>query len=79
MQHPRDGKPEFRRMRVRFEVTPPWTWYYRISPNSCSLVILLKVNPAFGDEPKIVCEGCYETEDISILAQFSLLDVGHYR
>ncbi len=42
-------------------------------------MILLQVDPASGDEPKIVCEGCYETEDTSIFAWSSVPGVGHYR
>ncbi len=42
-------------------------------------MILLQVDPAFGDEPKTICEGCYETEDTSIFAWFSVPNVGHYR
>jgi len=42
-------------------------------------VTLLQVDPASGDEPKIVCEGCHETEDTSIFAWPSVLGVGHYR
>jgi hypothetical protein len=61
------------------EVEPPRGWYYRISPNSRTLVILLQVDPASGDEPEIVCEGCYETEDTSIFAWPSVPGVGHYR
>jgi len=54
-------------------------WYYHISPNFGTLVILLQVDPAFDDEPEIVCEGCYETEDTSIFAWSSIIDIGHYR
>jgi hypothetical protein len=78
-QHPRDEEPEPRKVRARLEVEPPRAWYYRISPNSRTLVILLQVDPAFGDEPKTVCEGCYETEDISIFAWSLVPGVGHYR
>jgi hypothetical protein len=78
-QHPRDEEPELREVRARLEVEPPRVWYYRISPNSRTLVILLQVDPAFGDEPETVCEGCYETEDISIFAWSLVPDVGHYR
>ncbi len=39
-------------------------------------MILLQVNLAFGDEPKIVYEGLYETEDTSIFAWFSIPIVG---
>ncbi len=78
-QHPRDEEPELREVRARFEIEPPRAWYYRISPNSHTLVILLQVDPASGDEPEIICEGCYETEDISIFTRSSVPGVGHYR
>ncbi len=39
-------------MRARPEVEPPRAWYYQISPNSRTLVILLQVDPASGDKPK---------------------------
>ncbi len=66
-------------MRSRLEVEPLQAWYYHISPNSRTLVILLQVNPASGDEPEIICEGCYEIEDTSIFTWSSVLDIGHYR
>ncbi len=62
-------------MRARLEVKPPRAWYYRISLNSRTLVILLQVDPASGDE----LEGCYETEDTSIFTWSSIPGVGHYR
>jgi hypothetical protein len=65
-------------VRARLEVEPLRTWYYCISPNSRTLVILLQVDPASSEEPKIVCEGCYEIEDTSIFAWSSVLGVGHY-
>jgi hypothetical protein len=65
-------------MRVRFEVEPPRARYYHISPNSCTLVILLQVDPASGDKPKIVCEGCYETKDTSIFTWSLVPGIGHY-
>jgi len=74
-----DEKPEPRKVRARFEVEPPRAWYYHIFPNSRTLVILLQVDPASGDEPETVYEGCYETEDTSIFAWSSFPDVGHYR
>ncbi len=77
-QHPRDEKPEPREIRAHLE-EPPRAWYYRISPNSRTLVILLQVDPASGDEPEIVYEGCYEIEDTSIFAWSSVPGVGHYR
>jgi hypothetical protein len=78
-QHPRDEEPEPREVRARLEVEPLRAWYYRISPNSCTLVILLQVDPVSGDEPEIVYEGCYKTEDTSIFAWSSVPGVGHYR
>jgi hypothetical protein len=66
-------------VHARLEVEPPRACYYRISPNSCTLVILLQVDPASNDEPKTVCEGCYETEDTSIFAWSLVPGVGHYR
>jgi hypothetical protein len=77
-QHPRDEKPELREVHVRLEVEPPWAWYYHISPNSRTLVILLQVDPAFGDEHETLYEGCYEIEDTFIFAWSSVPGVGHY-
>jgi hypothetical protein len=65
-QHLHDEEPEPRKVCIRLEVEPLRTLYYRISSNSQTLVILLQVDPASGDEPKTVCEGCYETENTSI-------------
>jgi hypothetical protein len=42
-------------------------------------VILLQVDPTFGDEPKTVYKGYYETKDVFIFAWFLIPDVGHYR
>jgi hypothetical protein len=39
-------------------------------------MILLQIDPASGDEPEIIYEGCYETKDISIFAWFLILGVG---
>ncbi len=78
-QHPRDEDPTPREVRARLEVDPLRVWYYRIFSNSRTLLILLQVDPASSDEPEIVCEGCYETEDTSIFAWSSVLGVGHYR
>jgi hypothetical protein len=66
-------------VRACLEVEPPRAWYYRISPNPRTLVILLQVDPASGDEPKTVCEGCYENEDTFIFAWSLVPGVGHYR
>jgi len=78
-QHPRDEELEPREVRVHFEVEPLCAWYYRISPNSRTLVILLQVDPTSDDKPETGCEGCYEIEDTSIFAWFSIPGVGHYR
>jgi hypothetical protein len=59
-------------VRARLEVEPLRAWYYRISPNFRTLVILLQVDPASGDEPETVCEGCYEIEDTSIFTWSSV-------
>jgi hypothetical protein len=40
-QHLRDEKPKPREVHARLKVEPPRAWYYRISPNSRTLVILL--------------------------------------
>jgi hypothetical protein len=66
-------------MHTCLEVDPPQAWYYRISPNSHTMVNLLQVDLTSGDELKTICEGCYETEDTSIIAWSSILGVGHYR
>ncbi len=66
-------------MCARFEVEPLQAWYYRISLNCRTLVILLQVDLASDDEPEIVCEGCYEIEDTFMFAWSSILGVGHYR
>jgi hypothetical protein len=58
-------------VRACLEVEPLQTWYYRILPNSRTLVILLQVDPASSDEPETVYEGCYEIEDTSIFAYSS--------
>jgi len=42
-------------------------------------MILLQINPASGDEPETIYEGCYETEDTSIFAWSSIPSIGHYR
>jgi hypothetical protein len=66
-------------VHLRLEIEPPQIWYYLISPNSHTLVILLQINPASSDEPETIYEDCYESKNTSIFAWFSILDVGHYR
>ncbi len=65
-------------MRAHLEIDPLRVWYYRTSPNSRTLVILLLVNLASGDELETIYEGCYETKDTSIFAWSSNPGVGHY-
>jgi hypothetical protein len=65
-------------VRTCFQVDPPQAWYYCISLNSHTLVILLQVDPTFSDEPKTIYEGCYKIKNTCIFAQFSILDIGHY-
>ncbi len=77
-QHSYNEDPEPWKVHARLEVEPLWTWYYRIFLNSCTLVVLLQVDPAFGDEFETTCESCYKTENISIFAWSSILSVGHY-
>jgi hypothetical protein len=78
-QHPCDEDPEPREVHAHLVVEPPRTWYYRISSNFCTLVILLQVNPTSGDELETICESCYKIEDNSIFAWFSISDIRHYR
>jgi hypothetical protein len=56
-QHPHDEDPALRKVCARLELDPPQAWYYRISPNFCTLVILLQVDLASDDELETVCEG----------------------
>jgi hypothetical protein len=44
MQNPCDEDPKLQEMHVRLEVEPPRAWYYHISPNFCTLVILLQLD-----------------------------------
>jgi hypothetical protein len=67
-QHPCDEDLALRKVHARLEVDPPRAYYYRISPNFRTLVILLQVNPAFGNELETVYEGYYKTENTSIFA-----------
>ncbi len=79
IQHPRDEDFEPWEVHFHLEVEPPRTWYYQISPNSCTLVILLQVDPTFGFELEIICKGFYEAKDTSIFAWSSIFNIGHYR
>jgi hypothetical protein len=65
-------------VRTHLEVDPPQAGYYRIFPNSRTLVILLQVDLASDDEPETIYEGYYEIANTSIFAWSSILGVGHY-
>jgi hypothetical protein len=77
-QHLRDEKPESREVRACLEIDPPRAWYYCISSNYHTLVILLQVDFVFGDEPETIYERCYKIKDTSIFAWSSILSIGHY-
>jgi hypothetical protein len=78
MQHPHDENLKPWKVRARLEVESPRAWYYRISLNFFTLVILLQVDLASSDEPKTVCEGYYKTKDTFIFVWFLIPSVGHY-
>jgi hypothetical protein len=65
-------------VRTHLKVEPPRTYYYHISLNSRTLVILLQVDLASSDELEIVYEDYYETKDNFIFAWSSILGIGHY-
>ncbi len=41
-------------------------------------MILLQIDLIFGDEPKTICEGCYETKDTFIFTWSSIPNVEDY-
>jgi len=41
-------------------------------------MILLQIDLASGDEPEIVCEGCYKIKNTFIFAWSSIPDIAHY-
>jgi len=61
-----------------FKIKPIRTWYYQISSNFHTLMILLQVDPTSSDKPEIVYEGFYEIKDTSIFTWSLILGVGHY-
>jgi len=77
-QHPRDENLNLQEVHACLEIDPPWAYYYCIFPNSHTLVILLQVDPASGDELETVCEGCYKIENAFIFAWSSIPDIGQY-
>jgi hypothetical protein len=64
---------------LHIKVEPLRAWYYHISSNSRTLVILLQVNLVFSDEHETVYKGFYEIKNTSIFAWSSIFGVGHYR
>jgi hypothetical protein len=79
-----DATSSWRRSRTSKGVHLSWSW----TPSSLvllyfskfrTLVILLQVNLASGDELEIVCEDYYKTKDTFIFAWSSVPSVGHYR
>jgi len=65
-------------VRAHFKIDPLRTWYYPLSSNFYTMVILFQVDPVVGYEPETVCEGYYEIENTSIFAWSSNLGIGHY-
>jgi hypothetical protein len=53
-QHPHDANLESRKVCIHLEIDPPRAWYFQISPNFRTLVILLQVDFASSDEPETV-------------------------
>ncbi len=76
-QHPCDEDPKPQEVCIHLEVEPPRAWYYRIFPNSRTLVILLQVNPVFGDEPIFFVKVIMKLKTLlsSHGLQFSVLDI----
>ncbi len=66
MQRPCDEDLSRWEVRARLEVDPFQAWYYHISPNFRTRMILLQIDLTSGNKLEIVCEGYYETEDTSI-------------
>jgi hypothetical protein len=79
MQHLCGENLKRRKVHLRFEVEPCWTWYYCIFSNFHTVVILLQIEPTSSDELETIYEGCYEIEDTFIFAWFSIFGVGCYR
>jgi hypothetical protein len=78
-QHPCDEDIEPRKVHPRLETKPLCSWYYHISSNFHTSVIMLQINLISSDEPEIICESFYEIKDISIFAWSSIPSFGHYR
>jgi len=70
--------PNRERCAFVLKIDPLRTWYYRISSNFRTLMILLQIDPASGDELEIVYECCCEIKDTFIFTWSSILNVGHY-
>ncbi len=78
-QHLCDEYFKLQKVRTHLEIKPPQAWYYCISLNSHTLMILLQVDLASGDELEIIYEGCYKTKHTSIFTWSLIFGVEHYR
>jgi hypothetical protein len=76
-QHPRDEEPELRKVCVHFEVNSLRVWYYHISSNSRTLVILLQVAPllVMNLKPSVKVVIRLKTPPFSHGLQFLALDI----
>ncbi len=77
-QHLCDENLKPRDVHPCLEIEPLQAWYYKISPNSHTLVILLQVDPTSNDEFEIICKGFYKIRDTLIFAWFSTPVIGYY-
>ena len=65
-RRPRDEEPDEPRRRRRI-------------PSTRSVVIVLEVEPAYGDRPEAIFEGRFTNEDTEVQAWSMVEGVGHYR
>jgi hypothetical protein len=77
-QHPHDEDLEPQEVCPCFKIEPLWAWYYCISPNFHTLVILLQVDFDFCDELETIYEGFYKIKNIFIFTWSSIFGVRHY-
>jgi hypothetical protein len=69
--HPHDEDPKLREVCPHLEVEPLGTWYYHISLNYHTLMILSQIDYASGDEPKTVYEGFTKLKHFHICMVFN--------
>jgi hypothetical protein len=72
-QHHRDEHFEPQEMCLHLEVEHIRAWYYKKISNSRTFMILLQVNPTFGNEFETIYECFYETKNTSIFSWFNSL------